>query len=830
MSSTVNYQLYRTNTKLGGQMKWDLVLDSAAGALYVKDFHLTPVSDSVPFNKHSTENPLNYSHQYNVQVLYKGIKGYFYDNRIRPVMSHNWPIVVDDDSAKTTLDTHDGSLEMGVRRARYQTYQKQFEFLVPVWLEGLDGSQLAFAISIKDSQGDTISTRYLDVMSTGSSKEYHNKFATYLTDYLHYVGLDVSGNGNRFYHNAGGDNLRGNDLINIDLTNCKARITGLNIGNGNVESLYINDLPKNLLYRERPVLEFDNMIIKKFQDNELITRQLFNFNLCFNLEDIASQFIISQMYGKEVSVEVRVCMKDPNKSVYTELPLRDFYTNYEYIPQQECITIGQEGVKESDTAAPNVLDYLQDYKCIDFISNNKVSPCICHWSLTDYNNYIFNLYDGFGGYYEDSSIGIAKSVHNRYGSSPNLTNSTFSQPLNNIGWLPVVHLTDSEYLTLSTDNMKWIPNGSTIADEHKKDVVELGSSSVVNNIKFDISEYNDESKIYVFLGYVDGSSKGVWNNLKETPGTFKTFTIDGGDVPVGIWLINTSDAAKLISIVAGPTEDGTAALDYITYKNTMNIMREYLHGQDDEVDDKFSKYVRKIYSCFKTYYEPRVYAFTKGVYVSLADGPNNQATDEIVYYKNDNMRIEYVERYDGLIRPTFIDPADSSNIYRNYQYYKQVLLKNQFKSSTDPDGRPYLIYSSSGYEPLYPSVSYYSLCRTEMTADYYQDTDKTSHGAVYGSNVYEYPWYNNGIVLNLHEQLEWNSIIIGIRPDGTLPTLKSCVFEKLKETYNITDDNLINYIYSCYDCKSDYEYSSTEKEDGCVYPKGYKHHVVLTLK
>lgn len=815
-TNTVNYQLYRTNTKLGGQMKWDLVLDSGTDELYVKDFHLTPISDSVPFNKYSAENLLNYSHQYNVQVLYKDIKGYFYDNRIKPAMSHNWPIVVEDDEAKKGVDSHDGSLEMGLRRAKYQTYHKQFEFLVPVWLEDLNGNQLAFEISIKDNLGNLISTRYLDVMSTESSNAYHNKFAGYLTDYIHYVGLDVQGTGNKFYHNDE-DSLGGGDVINIDLTNSKARITGFNVGNGNVESLYINDLPQNLLYRERPVLEFDNMIIKKFQDNELITRQLFNFNLCFDLEDIATYFIISQMLGKQVSVSVRVCIKDINTETYSELPIRDFYTNYEYIPKQKCVIVGDD--ENTEAEAPNVFDYLQDYKCPDFISSNKISPCVCHWSLVDYNNYIFNLYDGFGGYYKDNNSSV-NSTYNRYGNSPNLTNGAFSYPLNNIGWMPVVHVTPQEYITLTSNNIEWILNGTTITDKHKEDVIELGSSKFINNIKFDNTKYNSSSKVYVFLGYVD--DKSVWDNLKDSTNTFKLL---GNSTSVGIWLISTKESSiKLISLVAGPKLGGVVDFDSITYKNMMTTLKEYAPD-----DTEFYKYIQDIYNCFSKYYEPRIYAFTKGLYISSSDNPGNQS-NEITYYKNDNMRIEYVERYDGKLRPTFIDPVDQSNIYRNYQYYKQVLNKEQFKDNKDKEGRPYLLYSSSGYEPLYPSLGYYALKSAEMTGDYYNDVGGKYHSVMYGSDIYEYPWYNNGTVINLYDQIEWDSIVIEIGSDGALPTLKNRIIEKLGNMYGIEDENLVEYIYSCYNCKSDYDYSSDEKEDGRTYPKGYKHHVVLTLK
>ena len=55
-----NYQLYNTNILLGGQQKWDIVLESDGG-LYIKDFHITPVSDNIPYNRKVNENLMNYS-------------------------------------------------------------------------------------------------------------------------------------------------------------------------------------------------------------------------------------------------------------------------------------------------------------------------------------------------------------------------------------------------------------------------------------------------------------------------------------------------------------------------------------------------------------------------------------------------------------------------------------------------------------------------------------------------------------------------------------------------------------------------------------------------
>ena len=54
-----NYQLYRTNVLLGGQMKYDLILNSDPNHTYISDIHISPISKDAPYSKHIEENNNN---------------------------------------------------------------------------------------------------------------------------------------------------------------------------------------------------------------------------------------------------------------------------------------------------------------------------------------------------------------------------------------------------------------------------------------------------------------------------------------------------------------------------------------------------------------------------------------------------------------------------------------------------------------------------------------------------------------------------------------------------------------------------------------------------
>ena len=79
-----NFQLYRTNVFLGGQLKWDLIVDNSATRLHVADFHLSPISDNIPFI-YKTDDVLIYNtHQDNVKAYYNANKGNFYKEGLDP--------------------------------------------------------------------------------------------------------------------------------------------------------------------------------------------------------------------------------------------------------------------------------------------------------------------------------------------------------------------------------------------------------------------------------------------------------------------------------------------------------------------------------------------------------------------------------------------------------------------------------------------------------------------------------------------------------------------------------------------------------------------------
>ena len=355
-----NYQLYRTNTLLGGQLKWDIIIDkNINNSLYVSDFHISPISENIPFTYNQDNLLVNSNHQYNVKSFYKNIKGYFYDDCLEPEFNKNWPILID---GTNNPKLYSQKYDSGCRRAKYKRYNKQFEYFCPIWLEQIlqsDTNKISFVFETYFAENDSpiYKSELIFKLFGNNTSKYHDKFVTYFENYTEDAGL-----------------IEGDDsLINIKFDKKFAAINGLNVESGFFGVEDISYLIENITSKENTLLDNDELITRTFEKNKMICKQLFNFNFCFNIEDIIPENLINLLYSKEI--KINVIAKIGNK----ELEKQDFYTEYENI--------------YLDENNKNSLDYLFDYKYIDNITINKFNQSICHWRYND-SDEIFNLYKG----------------------------------------------------------------------------------------------------------------------------------------------------------------------------------------------------------------------------------------------------------------------------------------------------------------------------------------------------------------------------------------------------------------------------------------------------
>ena len=758
-----NYQLYRTNVKLGGQMKMDLIVspfnsgDANDTDLIVTDFHLSPISSYIPFNKLVNDYSLNYNHSDNITMFYKKISSNFYNCKINPLYTNEFPIVSDD----VNLDIHDSTYEMGCRRMQYSLYKKQFEFFCPLWLEHLEeGHNLEFELQVFTNSSSLypISSRTLKLKTT-NSQDYHNKFVNYFNDHLKKVGI---------LGEVGND-----EIMSIYLHKNQATIAGLNVLNGDVKIKNLSNLVTNLTSREMPMMDFDNQIIEQFGNNKLISNQLYNFNICFNIDDLLHPTLRSQLIGKKLVIKMDVKY---NGEILEKV---DFYSNYEYIPRKRSdythnikYPIKQSSIvniiSTDKSGAPNVLDYLKDNKFVDLVRKNKLSQDVIHWSLYDNNDYIFNMYKGFYGYSFDEKGNIVNHENYLYDNEPDLQVQEYSVTKNNSNWCNILlsQIDDQTFKKFIEDILENTINYEKYFTKFSKGI------TWANNVKYIINDNTfDDKNVYI--------ASIISKYIPNIPGSAINQFVNGN-----VKFLSKSVNNKLFIILL--TDD----ISNITYSKIKTISSDY-----DNIS--YMNTLKIILNSTNSTINPPMIGISNTVDLQLADSPSLNSS-EITYYKS-NKSGGVVLRYSGKIKPTFIKSSNDINF--NYTYSK--LLVN------DQNYGQYLKYKSTGYLPQYPSIGYTDIVNMGKTI--YGDKNK-----ILNPSKAEYSIYKDSICYNLLPDI---STTIDSEKDGNenYVKLKELVKNYIGELYNIQDDNVLDYIYSLYNYKSSFDYKESNNINDYIY-------------
>ena len=744
-------------------MKWDIIVNSSSAMLYVADLHLSPISHNIPYTPKSDEKLLNNTHQDNVKAYYKEIKSNFYNEAINAEYTHNWPIITNKDEI---IDCYSNTYDMGCRRMRsYDLYKKQFEFLCPLWIEKLDGD-IKFEISVKNIDSNTILSRNSLVLKTNGVAS-HDKFVNYFNDYLYDAGL-IAGN---------------DDLINVKFKNSTANITGLNVSNGLFETKNIDSLVGNLSIIERPLMETDNLIIKSFANNTLVAKQLLNFNLCFNIEDILTGSIVIMMSGRKISIAVNVYMGDKL------LEKKDFYTDYEFIKKE--IISNNPLLKEEI----NVLDYLHDYEAIDLIDKNKFSQNICHWSLCDNNEYIFNVYEGFSGMYIEEIIdkdgnkilNYHENEH-QYGIAPNTIIKKANKNQNTTGWINYVEI------MYWNEFYKYI--GAT--DSMKSSATFVKDKYYINNIKYSNIPDFGEDGMYLIGMHV---TEDIMTTISEIHYNFGLDSFD--KLYNNLYILKKSNLMMLISTEA----------DNLTFSLMKDIFFKCSLNNFDGISVEGVKNIKLLYELMCCKIDPEIVVFNSGLLWQPVESPSKESK-EITYYKDTHSQ-NFVMRYDGKIKPTFT--VNSNKKFVNAIYIKDY-ISNIEKSK-------YSSYLNTKYEPLYPSINYFTINKlNKWSYDVCPNThikENNTKNLIYKNP--EYSWFNNGIMIILVPEIRY-SYINSKQENGSYKDVKEIVKEYLHKFFDIEDFKTIDYILSRYNIINDWDYVSDKNVDD------YKYNITLKLK
>lgn len=760
-----NYQLYRTNPLLSGQIKWNLTVKSTGAQLEVDDFHLSPINKNIAINySNYSSNFLDNDHIFNIKKFYSAYKTEFYNcsgNKKLPTRP-----IIDNVQNRITSDQFDTTYNMGVSRISHKIYGKQFAVFCPMWIENVREN---IVFKIECYSGDkmvTYKTLKLDVNGNNQNVgEYHSKFQKYLKDYLTSIGI------------SGPNSDNGDEVMTIDFNSKKCTMNVVKVNGSGQQGITNDEFVHELLFREIPLMFFDYKIISLFKTHESISRQLYNFNILFNIEDLLNEWEMSIFKDKLPQFNIKI------KTEIDEKPIEivDFYTNYDFIPK-----INYEGSRE------NVLDYLQDDKCIDLIDKNKIIPTICHWSLSDNDNYIFNAYDGF------SMSGTSRN----YNGAPNLLAREYTKGLNNFYWW-----TNNNYSPLQFIQKYQCEHFVDHYEEYLDKMTEFGNNVWVNNIKYKTPYQYTHMKMCISQLEEIPTDLSGWDQLSDNI-WYKTNLKNFED---GWKIVDNESDIYFIFIYSLTSENEISTKSQLTFNSLIKkvpAFKEYFRGFD------------------MTKNPPLIY-IDESVAIQPAKGPvmvdnilGGKTTKEIVYYKFNDLMRKYLYRYSGRIRPTFIH---GNGRYQNYLYYIQKMTTYEYVHSLYND-------STNKFPPTYPSIDFCPIKRLtydeKLTENLYESA---------GRDIKlkdEESWFNISNMYYLPTKMEWQIIYDQSEGKKEIKDIVKDGFKSwYKEKFGITGRELtkaelekIYYIMSLYDYESSFDYV----DDKSI--SNYKYDIKLTLK
>lgn len=769
-----NYQLYRTNVLLGGQMKWDLVLDATNTSLCISNFNLTPISSNVPRSYSNDKYLLTNTHQENVKTYYDKYKSVFFNEMLSHEFTNLYPTISNPGEVK---DSYSNTYDRGCKRMEYKKYNKQFEFLCPLWLEHLT-EPLRFDFIIKSPGSDYIlSQKSITFEPCGAT--YHDAFVNYFNQYIIDSGI---ANGNE-------------ELIKIEFGEIgntpTGIISGLDVVSGVFMTKNADSIVADICRNERLLLDFDETITKMYASSNMVCRQLFNFNLCFNLDDLLLGNMLNTIMGKEVQIVIDVYAGD------TLLSKTDFYTDYTFIDRDVLVIDGNHNFKA------NVLDCLKDNESVDLMGKNKFAQSICHWSLREDPTYIFNLYEGFSGLIleekESNEEGSSYNIYEnekQYGQCPNIDISVYDITQNPTGWCTNIRVNSWG------DFYKYILH----TEKYKTNATKYSKRAIVNGLKYKTVPEAIANK-YVMTVYTttDEVLATITNNVK-------CYNVYNNTV----YAVLKDDLLILIS----------NNIDCLTFKKMSNILYKVTNNIDDFVSDVMEHTGKEelihtllaLYNMMATVINPSIVTF-KHILSPIPALPSNIPHTEVKYEKYNNVINHYVVRYDGNIKPCFTNKI-------NTLYYKDYITSELLPTSN------YTKYATrlAGYlcKPTFPSLGYCTVKPIEncnyATCPKVQVSAFTEPVSIYTTN-HEYSWFDDNRCLVLVPEIHIDHIA---QPENeaTFSWLNSVIKAHLIERYKLTNDccSLVDYILSKYDIKYDWDYASVDSISNYIYK------ITLTLK
>jgi hypothetical protein len=647
-------------------------------AYLIDEIHIVPLSDNIVYNDNIEYPTLNYSHLDNIRHLYNIIGDDMFNNFSVFNNSRRWLY----NSKKYPVDSYDHTYELGMKRIRHSRYGKQFSYLTPMWItDNID--DLWFKFMIHD--GVECALPYPHTNHNHHHHDFINAgYGVHMTDAVKKYILDYISNAD-------------DQVMSMKFGTYEAWIDGVHAPSGTLMHKDIEYTLTTILSREYTMMEFDYILDSAWLTNKMVAKQLLNFNIVFDIEDILPPEYNEYIYNDLFNVDVDIMYSRDGEVLTAEY--KDIYSNYEKIPGFVALYNGHIAGGYDDKT--NVLDYIQDYDVKDMLYMNKITQPITHWALNENPEYTFNMYNGFSPYRQSSNERGAGMFYNQ----PDMTLDKYTPISCNILWANIVDYRYSDIgtaLALDYEESSPIDITHDIVWHHN---IKYNTSNLVNP---GFNEFKVDIILVQSIEYVNFEEYDYVDLLQDH---------------CVIVVKEDDDGIKHFIIMAD-----NEGLDCVTFSSLSNTNAIELSNNDD------FKFLQSFIRCAE---KPYAVTLNSTYELAIAEAPRHipPTSETDLYIVNEPVTLY---RYSGNLMPQFIDPLveDIPHINRVYHY---VQWWKDEDGSIHTDGSTTLTeYNdmlNTRYPAEYPSIGYYALIGDNIDVNTVPDLYKT-YDAV--EQMYEY--------------------------------------------------------------------------------------------
>lgn len=343
--------------------------DNNTYSTYVRYANLLPLQNNI-HKKDIELNLLNSKYEYDVKKYYAIYSNVFYRENYS-FNKNNYKLLDLDSLYNESSDDRNKDYEFGCKRINYSEVGYQYSFYAPIYIDSKNDIPEYFCINI--SINDLITKTIKIYINKDNSSNY---LKSYISKYLENID---------------------NRVIFCLPDSLQATYFGIDIKNGGLVK-YKDNIFGSLYNNQTTINNFDNIICKGFERNNLIMKQIIPFSFMFNLDDLFNDYEREFFTGKKVHITGFYCSKNNLKHNFYDFDIN--YTNRPYKYKKFNERTGKYELLNNKDQYNNIIDVMNiDYpalnesKYIKYEFTNKITPTYCKFKMmfsSDENPYIIN--------------------------------------------------------------------------------------------------------------------------------------------------------------------------------------------------------------------------------------------------------------------------------------------------------------------------------------------------------------------------------------------------------------------------------------------------------